>query len=771
MPPKEDLVYRNPAYPVEKRVSDLLRRMTLQEKLAQMSIFRMKTNNLPIEKVILDDEVRKLMMNGVGAFGRPGLHSTPRATALWTNAIQKYLCEQTRLGIPAFFVDEALHGLMAKGSTSFPQAIGLASTWDPDLVQQVFAAAAREMRARGENYALSPVLDLARDPRWGRTEETYGEDPFLGSRIGVAAIRGLQGTLPVGADKSKPWMQKAGPVQPIDQQHVLATAKHFAVHGAPEAGSNAAPANIAEREIRENFLAAFRAAVVEAGVGSVMASYNEINGIPVHVNKWLLQEVLREEWGFQGLITSDGNGITQLESVHHVASSKAEAARKALEAGIDFELDVCFASLQDQVRDGLVPEARIDAAVGRILRAKFLLGLFDTPYVDPQEARHVTDCAEHRQLARRAAHESLVLLKNDGLLPLDVSRLKTLAVIGPDAAGIHLGGYSAEPGRSTSILEGIRRKVGRRVNVIYAEGCKITANDFGLQGWRGWHEDAVELPDREEDERLIARAVEAARKADAVLLVIGENESVCREGWGASHLGDRDSLDLPGRQEDLVRAVVETGIPVVALLINGRPLSINFVAGHVPAIFEGWYLGQEGGAAFADVLFGEVSPGGKLPITFPRSVGQIPAYYNHKPSARRGYVFSSKEPLYPFGHGLSYTSFEYKNLRVDPARIKPDGKATVSVEVTNSGGRTGDEVVQLYIRDCVSSVTRPVKELKGFKRIHLQPGEAQTIEFTLGIKELSFLNENMERVVEPGNFDVMVGTSSAQVQTVRLDVF
>ena len=700
------------------------------------------------------------LANGVGGLGRLGQHINARETALATNAIQRHLREHTRLGIPAFFIDEALHGLMAYGSTSFPQAIGLASTWDPQLVMEVFTATAHEMRARGENYALTPVLDLAREPRWGRTEETYGEDPYLGSRIGVAAVRGLQGA------------NLAEETAHIDKQHVLATAKHFAAHGQPEGGRNSAPANFSERELRENYLKAFQAAVTEAGVGSVMASYNEINGIPVHANPWLLEQVLRQEWGFRGFIVSDGNGITQLESWHHVAGSKAEAARKALGVGIDFELDTCYSgTLLAQVQDGTIPEADVDRAVRRVLAAKFQLGLFDDPYVDPAEAERVTNCAAHRQLAYQAATESLVLLKNDGLLPLDVEKIKTLAVIGPNAAGLHLGGYSADPVHGVGILDGLRQKLGGRVQVVYAEGCKITQEDFGGQGWLGWHENVADMPDPLEDERLVAEAVETARKADVVLLVIGENETVCREAWGEEHLGDRDSLDLPGRQEQLVRRVVETGVPVVVLLINGRPLSVNYAAEHARALFEGWYLGQEGGTAFADALFGDINPGGKLPISFPRSVGQIPAYYNHKPSVRRGYLWAEKTPLFPFGHGLSYTTFAYSNLQVTPAAIKPDGKVTVQVDVRNTGTRSGDEVVQLYIHDVLTErVTRPVKELKGFQRITLQPGERRTVAFSLCADDLAFLNESMQRVVEPGAFEIMLGGSSVDVQTIMLEV-
>jgi beta-glucosidase len=518
-------------------------------------------------------------------------------------------------------------------------------------------------------------------------------------------------------------------------------------------------------------LTAFEAAVREAGVGSVMASYNEINGIPVHANRWLLDEVLRREWGFRGFIVSDGNGITQLEMLHHVAGSRVEAARKALETGIDFELDRCFHTLIDQVLAGIVPEAAIDRAASRILTAKFLLGLFEDPFVDPDQADRLTNTSESRRLALQAAHKSLVLLKNDGQLPLELGRIKTLAVIGPNAAGVHLGGYSADPGRAVGILDGIRLKVGDRLKVTYAQGCRITVDDFGGRGWRGWHEDPAVLPDPAEERKLIAEAVKVASKAEVALLVIGENESVCREAWSASHLGDRDTLDLPGLQNELVEAVIGTGVPTVVLLLNGRPLSINYAAEHANAVLEGWYLGQEGGTAFADVLFGDVNPGGRLPITFPRSVGQLPAYYNHKPSARRGYLFTDKAPLFPFGHGLSYTTFRYENLRLEPAKVPVDGKAAVCVEVTNTGQRAGDEVVQLYIRDLVTNlVTRPVKELKGFRRITLQPGETQTVRFEVGPAQLAFWNEEMKRVVEPGEFEIMVGGSSAELSVVKLDV-
>jgi len=740
--------YRNPQLPIAQRVADLLSRMTLEEKIAQTTMvswmFDVLLTHTP-------EQLNEALRYGIGAMFRLGIERTPRETALVCNQIQRHMCEQTRLGIPAFIVDEALHGVMAQGSTSFPQAIALASTWNPDLIQQVFTATAAEMRARGGTYALTPVLDVARDPRWGRTEETYGEDPYLVSRLGVAAIRGLQGQQ-----------------LPIEAGHVIATAKHFAVHGQAEGGSNTAPANYAERDIREVFLPPFQAAVTEAQVQSIMASYNEVNGIPVHINTWLLRDILRGEWKFAGFITSDGNGITLLHTQHHVAADKAEAGRQALQTGIDFELDDCFSTLAEQVRAGLVPEALIDQAVSRLLRAKFLLGLFENPYVDPAYAEQITNCAEHQALALKAAQQAIVLLKNErDLLPLDRTRLHAIAVIGPNAADTHFGGYTAGPLYGISVLEGIQRQAGDEVKVLYAEGCRITE---GVQGWQSWWNDEVRLSNPADDDTRLTEAVAAAKSADVAVVVVGENEGTCREGWSEDHLGDRDSLDLLGRQDELVKAVVATGTPTIVLLINGRPLSITGLAEQVPAILEGWYLGQETGRAVAAVLFGAINPGGKLPITFPRSVGQLPVFYNHKPSARRSYLFTDRSPLFPFGHGLSYTTFAYSDLRVTPAQIKPGGRAKVSITVTNMGPRAGDEVVQLYVRDQISSATRPVKELKGFQRITLAPGQAQTIEFEITPDQLSFLNAQLERVVEPGRFDLMVGGSSEKIQVVQLEV-
>jgi beta-glucosidase len=459
-----------------------------------------------------------------------------------------------------------------------------------------------------------------------------------------------------------------------------------------------------------------------------------------------------------------------LTETHHIAANNAEAARMALAAGVDYDLSdgSVYRTLLWQVKQGAVSEAMVNRAVARVLATKFRLGLFDNPYVDPDYAEKTTNSADHRALALKTAQKAVILLKNDkDLLPLDLTKLKTIAVIGPNADGVHLGGYSREPAHGVSILQGIKDRVGTKANVVYAEGCKITdaKND-----WHGWFASDVKLIDPATQQDSVKAAAEAAKKADVAILVVGENESTNREAWAENHLGDRDSLELLGAQNDLVKAVVETGTPTVVLLINGRPLSINYIAEKVPAILEGWYLGQEGGTAAANVIFGEVNPGGKLPITFPHSVGDLPDFYNHKPSANRTYAFSTRKPLYPFGYGLSYTAFAFSNLRVEPVQIISNGTAKVSVDLTNSGSREGDEVPQLYIHQRVAEVTQPVMQLKAFQRITLKPGEKKTVEFTITPDMLSMLNIDMHRVVEPGVFDVMVGPSSDQTSLVALTV-
>jgi beta-glucosidase len=743
--------YKDASLPIEDRVADLLPRMTLEEKIDQIATgWENRIEVIDPTGTYTAEEARKVALNEWGT----EVKLTPRQFAVLRNGMQRYFLEKTRLGIPAMVYSESLHGLMEYGSTSFPQTLALASTWDPALVKRVFIAAGDEAGSRGVGQVYSPDLDIARDPRWGRTEETYGEDPYLVSRMAVAAIEGLQG------DSFR-----------IDRHHVLATAKHFAVHGQPEGGTNTAPGNYSERIIRENFLVPFQAAVQEAHVGSVMASYNEIDGVPSHMNRWLLKKVLRGEWGFQGYITSDADGLDMLATTHHVAGNFAEAARLGLAAGVDYDLELSnagvYRTLLDQVKQGLVPESDVDNAVRRVLAAKFRLGLFDNPYVDPDYVERITNGEEHRKLAAEAARKAIVLLKNENdLLPLDLAKVKTIAVIGPNAGDVHLGGYSRDPGRGVSILDGIRARVGNKATVLYAEGCRITT---APQGYRGSWFDPVELVDPRTQTASIQAAVETARKADVAILVVGENESTNREA-GENHRGDRDSLDLLGAQNELVKAIVETGTPTVVLLINGRPLSVNYIAEKVPAILEGWYLGEEGGTGAAEVLFGDANPGGKLPITFPRSVGDLPDFYNHKPSANVDYAFSTRKPLFAFGYGLSYSTFRFDNLRVEPAQMPTGGTAKVKVDVTNTGKREGDEVPQLYVHPKVSSVTQPVMQLRGFERITLQPGEKKTVEFTVTPETLSILDVDMERVVEPGDYELMVGPSSDKTSTVKLTV-
>jgi beta-glucosidase len=731
--------------------------MTLEEKVAQLVCLWIQkpqpkdAGDLSTDRGDFSAEKARLVMkNGIGQIARQRERKDPRESAIFANALQNYLVEHTRLGIPAIFHDEMLHGMMAPKGTSFPTPIALANSWDTQLISEIFTAVAQETRARGSHQVLGPNLDLARDPRWGRTEETYGEDPYLVSRMGVSVIKALQGPGPT-----------------VDDQHVVATAKHFTAHGQPDGGTNVGPADFSERTLREVFMQSFYAAVTEAGVMSVMASYNEINGVPSHANRVLLQKILREEWGFTGVVASDYYGVPQLQEIHHVVADKSAAAKAAIEAGVDIELPDpdCYPSLVQLVESGKVSEATLDKAVARNLREKFLLGLFENPYVDADRAAKVANNQEHRDLAARAARESIVLLKNENnLLPLDSNKIKSIAVIGPNANRAHLGGYSDEPGRGISILQGITDKVGSKIKVSYAEGCKITKEGGN------WWADSSHLSDPAEDAKLIAEAVDTAKAADVSVVVVGGNEDTNKEGWAINHLGDRDSLDLVGKQNDLVRGVLETGKPTIVFLINSGPLSVNYIAEKVPAILEGFYLGQETGIATADVLFGDYNPAGKLAVSFPRSVGQLPIYYNHKPSAKRGYLYTSSEPLFPFGFGLSYTTFSYSKPKIESAKILPAGKTTVSVVVTNTGKVAGDEIVQLYIRDVVSSVTRPVKELKGFERISLAPGQSKTVNFVITPDKLSFLNQNMERVVEPGMFDIMVGPSSAKNQTVSLEV-
>jgi len=756
------LPYKNPNLSASVRVSDLLARMTLEEKAAQMTcIWQQKSKKLVDEHGNFNLEKAKAAFkdgHGIGQVGRPsdaaanppnssnGL--TARQTAELTNTIQKFFIENSRLGIPVIFHEECLHGHAAKDATSFPQPIALAATFNPALVERIYAMSAEETRIRGAHQALTPVVDVARDPRWGRVEETFGEDQYLTAHFGIAAVRGFQGDATFR-----------------DKKHLIATLKHFVAHGQPEGGMNCAPPNVSSRTVREVFMFPFKEALQKAGAISVMAGYNEIEGVPCHGNRWLLRDVLRKEWGFKGFVVSDYYGIAELNFKEHthghfVAKDKREACALAVKAGVNIEFPEpdCYLHLVELVRSKILKESDLDELVAPMLFWKFQLGLFDDPYVDPSEAERIVGCKRHRVLALKAARESITLLKNDGdVLPLNPKKLKTLAVIGPNANRVLLGGYSGVPKQFVTVLDGIRAKVGDEVNVLYSEGCKITA-DGG-----SWQRDEVNLSNPREDRRSIAKARKVAMQADTIVLCIGCNEQGARESWNTSHMGDRASLEMLGCQDELVKAMLKTGKPVIVFLFNGRPLSINYVAQNVPAICECWYLGQECGHAVADVLFGDFNPSGKLPISIPRSVGHLPVHYSHKPSARRGYLFDDVSPLFPFGFGLSYTNFEFSGLRLAKKCIRANQSTRVLVDVKNTGKRAGTETVQLYIRDPFSSVTRPMKELKGFTKISLQPGESKTVALEIAPESLAFHDIDMKLVVEPGEFEIMVGNSSRDI--------
>jgi len=721
---------------VECRVRDLVNKMTLEEKVAQLC-------SVPSSELLEGGEfscekARRLIGKGIGQVtrlaGSPASPRDPSKIAAIANDIQRFLVEETRLGIPAIIHEECLSGLMAFGATTFPQAIGLASTWNPDLIERVTSVIRRQMRAIGTHQGLAPVLDVARDPRWGRTEETFGEDQYLVASIGVAYIRGLQGD-----DLSS---------------GVIATPKHFAAHGFPEGGRNCAPVHVSPRELREVFLFPFEAAVRVAGAYSIMNAYHDIDGVPCAASRELLTETLRYKWGFRGYVVSDYGAIDMLRTFHHVAADEKDAAVQALEAGIDIELPRtrCYGEpLLSAVREGIISESLIDESVTRVLRAKFLLGLFDNPYVNVDAASRAFDTLEDRALALEAARESIILLKNDGVLPLRRD-LGAIAVVGPNADTTRglLGDYSytlhlncdVDAVRIVSVLEAIKRKVSPQTSIYFARGCDIY--DPSKEGFK--------------------EALEIASKSDVVIAVMGERSGMFRLPAVTGEGRDQASLSLPGVQEDLLKELCNLNKPLILVLVNGRPLSIRWAAEKASAIIEAWFPGEEGGTAIADVLFGDYNPGGKLPISIPQDAGQIPVYYSRRHSSFRDYVFMSAKPLFPFGHGLSYTKFEYSDLRIEPKEIGPAGRVKIAFKVKNIGSLKGDEVAQLYIQDEVASVARPIKELKGFKRVTLNPGEEREIAFTLFADQLAFYDRYMRLVVEPGTYKVMVGGSSEDIR-------
>ena len=765
-------VYKQATQPIEARVADLISRMTVEEKVGQLicplgwemytktgknsvepsALFKQKMNEVPIGSfwavLRADPWTQKTLETGLN----------PELSAKAINALQRYAVEQTRLGIPILFAEECPHGHMAIGTTVFPTSLTAASTWNPDLLYDMGAAIGLEAASQGSNIGYGPVLDVAREPRWSRMEETFGEDPWLTSVLGTAVVRGMQG------DNS------------ADKQHVICTLKHLAAYGVPEGGHNGGPVYAGERLLRSQLLLPFEKAV-KAGAGTVMTSYNSIDGIPCTSNRHLLTDMLRGEWGFNGFVYSDLLSVDGIAGMGAAANNK-EAAVLALKAGLDMDLGggAFGKNLKKALDEGLITMADLDRAVANVLAMKFRLGLFDTPYVQPKRAREVCRSAEHKQLAQKVAEEGTVLLKNDGILPLSRT-MKRIAVIGPNADMPYnqLGDYTAPQAREeiSTVLDGIRDVAGNNVEVVYERGCAI----------------------RDTTSADIPAAVRAAEGADVVVLVVGgssardfetkyiatgaatvdESKTLsdmeCGEGF------DRATLSLLGKQEQLIEAVAKTGKPLVIVYIEGRPLLMNRAAEVANALLTAWYPGEQGGKAIASILFGDVNPSGRLPVSIPRSVGQLPVYYSQ--NINRDYMDEKGTPLYPFGYGLSYTQFAYSDLIITPnaePSIMPlmepltvslsegSGAVRVSLTVKNTGNRSGHEVVQLYLSDRAATVSQPPLQLRAFKKVCLDAGESQRIEFTLGFDELSLINQEMKRVVEPGEFKVLVGASSSDIR-------
>ncbi|WP_341214760.1 glycoside hydrolase family 3 N-terminal domain-containing protein [uncultured Wocania sp.] len=844
--------YQNPKLPVEERIKDLLSRMSLEEKVRQMDMYKgpdFKEN----EAFSKEKTIQQLGDLGVGA-----IHDLYPRSAKTINDLQDHVIKTNRWGIPALIMCEMLHGYLGEGGTAFPMNIGLGATWDTDLMQQVGRVIGTEARAHGVHYGLGPVLGVGREPRWGRVAETFSEDAYLAGEIGLAMVKGIQGDT-LASDNA-----------------IVAEPKHFAVHSYPQAGGNSSPVIVGERTAREDFLSVFEKAYVKGGALGAMCAYSELDGVPCAVNHWLLTDVLRDEWGFKGIVISDLGAIKYVQTTHYVTSSPKESIQEAVKAGVDmqfYDFSTTFwqNTIIELVKENKLSMEHIDRAAGGVLRLKFLLGLFENPYTNQKLIDERFHSQAHQDIVLEAGHKSICLLKNqDNALPLSKT-LKTIAVIGPNADASRLGGYSVREKTGTTVLEGIKQVVGKDTDVLYHEGvplivkgqaiptsCLLTPdqsesglkgeyfNNMNLEGdpvltridkqvefdwpwspgdgvnddqisvrWTGfiksktpfdgwiglssddgirmWIDDVlvidnwkkggtniVTTPMKVEAGRAykvrielweggwgarahlrwnlekvnMQPAIDIAKKADVAIVVLGESRELVEENR------DVATLDLHGVQNDFIKAIYETGTPVICVLLNGRPLSINWIQNNVSAIVEGWFPGEAGGKAVADVLFGDYNPAGRIPITFPKSVGQLPIYYNQKPSAIHRYVTESEDPLYAFGHGLSYTTFSYSNLQLSSQSIKADETLTVTVDVKNTGDYDGEEVVQLYINDMYSSVTTPRKTLKGFKRVGIKKGETKKITFKLTPEELAIWDINMEKTVEPGEFQVMVGGNS-----------
>jgi beta-glucosidase len=743
-------LYKNENAPVNRRIDDLLKRMTLEEKVAQMCQYvgiehlEKSENYLSREELENSDahgmyaglhssEVEKMVEDGlIGSF----LHIKDAAEA---NRLQK-LAQKSRLQIPLLFGIDAIHGnAMQKGTTVYPTPITQASTWDRDLVEKIARETAVEMRAAGMHWTFTPNVDVARDARWGRVGETFGEDPYLVSEMGVAAVKGFQQDNFTG-----------------DEQ-VLACAKHFIAGSEPVNGLNFAPMDVSERTLREVFLPPYQKAI-EEGVFTLMAAHNEINGIPCHADQWLMTDLLRGEMGFEGFVVSDWTDVERLHTSHKVAKSRKEACYQTVVAGLDMHMHGpdFLEPVMELVKAGRISEERIDQSVRKILEAKFRLGLFENPLVDLENYDQKVLTDDHQKTALEAARKGIVLLKNEDILPLNKNKYKNIFVTGPNANNQRIiGDWAAlQPEDNiTTLHDGIKKHAPKNYKVSYLD-C---GEDFKN----------IKTSD-------IRKARKMAKKADVAIVVVGENS--LRSDWTTKTCGEnmaRANIKLVGKQLNLIKSIHKSGKPVIVVLVNGRPLSTTWIAKHIPVLIEAWEPGAKGGQALAEIIFGNINPSGKLPVTIPRNVGQIQMIYNHKPTQYfREYYEEPVEPLFPFGFGLSYTTFEYSDIRLKPNRINKNENTSLVIKVKNTGKIAGDEIVQLYIRDMYSSVTRPVKELKGFRRIHLKPGQTKSVKFKITPEKLSFYNAAMQKVVEPGKFLIMAGCSSRDqdLKKVELEV-
>ncbi|RME72118.1 MAG: beta-glucosidase [Verrucomicrobia bacterium] len=743
-------VYQNPEAPIVERVEDLLSRMTLEEKVAQVCALSLRDSTAAEEGLAgIVNAVRAGLANGIGQIENTFDPRKPRESVRVVNDLQRRLRMETRLGIPALIGSECAHGHAGYNSTVLPVPLAMASSWNPSLVQEAFDCVGREARARGAHEAHTPVLDLGRDPRWGRLEETFGEDTCLVSAMGVAAVTGLQG----GASGNPGFT------------HVIASPKHFAGYGQVAGGRNFAETTVDRFRLFDEILPPFEAAVREAGAQGMMASHCDVDGVPAHANRWLLTDLLRERWGFEGYVVSDYNDVPRLEFFQHVAESPGDAAALALSAGVDMDLPVgqAYSQLVEVIRDRPELERCLDASVRRVLRLKFMLGLFEDPLVEEEKAEQIVGCEAHVAVARRLAEESVVLLKNaNAVLPFRPGSVSRIAVIGPNAASWEVGNYTVGNDATCSILDGLREVSPEGVELQYELGCRIPK-----VGWDG-RQTVLESISLAEEEASIQRAVDLAAGSDVAVLCLGGNTGTSREAFFVEGIkGDRARLDLLGNQRELFRRLKATGVPVVVLYMGGRCYSEPEIAANADAILNTFYLGQEGGRAVARILFGLVDPSGRLPVTVPRSVGQLPVYYSQKAiSFYKDYLDEEPGPLYPFGYGLSYTEFAYGEVELSKGRYHRNEVVHVSIRIRNVGPRAGAEVVQVYFRDLVASIIRPARQLIAFEKIYLDAGEERVVRFSINpATDLAFTGQDGVRDVEPGEFEILVGRSSRDIRS------